>query len=182
MTTWGGDKQVQVQVCATHRPYFLLSLLDRRVPPQARSELSYCISRSRIQMYFFDFGQAASRPCWRPRNHPCCYEELQATALQIWRVLQGQAPRSGSKLYYTNPWAMYWPSDHPKRPLTGLAWDQASIVWLSVLQGKANLMQSKSTPISSNAKSCQTKIKGLDVRGHTKKATKKPQKNPFVNF
>ena len=28
-------------------------------------------------------------------------------------------PGSGSKLYYINPWAMCWPSDHPKRPLTG---------------------------------------------------------------
>ena len=28
-------------------------------------------------------------------------------------------PGSGSKLYYINLWAMCWPSDHPKRPLTG---------------------------------------------------------------
>ena len=28
-------------------------------------------------------------------------------------------PGTGSKLYYINSWAMCWPSDHPKKPLTG---------------------------------------------------------------
>jgi len=28
-------------------------------------------------------------------------------------------PGSGSKLYYINLWAMCWPTDHPKKPLTG---------------------------------------------------------------
>ena len=28
-------------------------------------------------------------------------------------------PGTGSKLYYINSWAMCWPSDHAKRPLTG---------------------------------------------------------------
>ncbi len=28
-------------------------------------------------------------------------------------------PGSGSKLYYINSWAMCWPSDHAKKPLTG---------------------------------------------------------------
>jgi len=28
-------------------------------------------------------------------------------------------PGTGSKLYYINSWAMCWPSDHPKKLLTG---------------------------------------------------------------
>ena len=28
-------------------------------------------------------------------------------------------PGTGSKLYYINSWAMCWPSDHVKKPLTG---------------------------------------------------------------
>jgi hypothetical protein len=28
-------------------------------------------------------------------------------------------PGTGSKLYYINSWAMCWPSDHAKKPLTG---------------------------------------------------------------
>jgi len=28
-------------------------------------------------------------------------------------------PGTGSKLYYINSWAMCWPSDHPKKPVTG---------------------------------------------------------------
>ena len=28
-------------------------------------------------------------------------------------------PGTGSKLYYINSWAMCWPTDHPKKPLTG---------------------------------------------------------------
>ena len=28
-------------------------------------------------------------------------------------------PGTGSKLYYINSWAMCWPSDHQKKPLTG---------------------------------------------------------------
>ena len=28
-------------------------------------------------------------------------------------------PGIGSKLYYLNSWAMCWPSDHAKKPLTG---------------------------------------------------------------
>ncbi len=29
------------------------------------------------------------------------------------------SPGTGSKLHYLNSWAMCWPSDHPKKPLTG---------------------------------------------------------------
>ena len=32
---------------------------------------------------------------------------------------QSARPGSGSKLYYINSWAMCWPSDHAKKPLTG---------------------------------------------------------------
>ena len=28
-------------------------------------------------------------------------------------------PGTGSKLYYINSWAMCWPADFPKKPLTG---------------------------------------------------------------
>ena len=28
-------------------------------------------------------------------------------------------PGTGSKLYYINSWAMCWPTDHAKKPLTG---------------------------------------------------------------
>jgi len=28
-------------------------------------------------------------------------------------------PGTGSKLYYISSWAMCWPTDHPKRPVTG---------------------------------------------------------------
>ncbi len=28
-------------------------------------------------------------------------------------------PGTGSKLYYINSWAMCWPLNHPKNPLTG---------------------------------------------------------------
>jgi hypothetical protein len=28
-------------------------------------------------------------------------------------------PGTGIKLYYINSWAMCWPSDHAKKPLTG---------------------------------------------------------------
>ena len=49
-------------------------------------------------------------------------------------------PGSGSRLYYINQWAVCWPSDHLKRPLTGWAWEQANMVWLSVWlrEGKHN--------------------------------------------
>ena len=53
--------------------------------------------------YFFVFGQAVSRPCWRPRNHPCCYEEQQKPALQIWRVQQGRTPREWQQALLHQP-------------------------------------------------------------------------------
>ena len=28
-------------------------------------------------------------------------------------------PGTGSRLYYISSWAMCWPTDHPKRPVTG---------------------------------------------------------------
>ena len=65
--------------------------------------------------YFVNFGQAASRPCWRPRSHhdPCCCED---SPLKYGECDKDGRPGSGSKLYYIKPWAMCWPSDHPKRP------------------------------------------------------------------
>ena len=61
---------------------------------------------------------------------------------------------SAHKLVYINSWAMCWPSDHPKRPLTGWGWEQA------------NIMQTTSTLISPNANLCQIEIKGLHVIGY----------------
>ena len=65
---------------------------------QERAKQSCCISRSRIQrstlcqLPQFRAG-CLSRPCWRPRNHPCCCEEQQEPALQIWSARQRRAPR-----------------------------------------------------------------------------------------
>jgi hypothetical protein len=35
------------------------------------------------------------------------------------RCDESARPGSGSKLYYINSWAMCWPTDHAKKPLTG---------------------------------------------------------------
>ena len=79
-------------------------------------------------------------------------------------------PGSGSKLYYINPWAMCLPSDHPMiQRGPGLAEPgirQTSLFGSVFCRGEANIMQTKETPISSNANPCQKKIKGLDVRGY----------------
>ena len=128
MTTWGGDKQVQVQVCATCRPYILLSLLDRRVPPwwsdagEIGNKLLYQQEPDPevyIVPIYSILGRLPLVPAGDHGTIPAAMRNSKSQLFKYGECDKDGRPGSGSKLYYINPWAMRWPSDHPKRPLTG---------------------------------------------------------------
>ena len=120
MTTWGGDTKFQYQVCAPRRPY-VLCMLDRKVPP--RWSQPGCISQSRIQIpenyIVLILTRLTLVPAGDHGTIPAAMRNSKSQLFKYGECDKDGRQRSGSKLYYINPWAMCWPSDHPKRPLTG---------------------------------------------------------------
>ena len=50
---------------------------------------------------------------------PAAFRHRKKELFKLGRSDEDGRPGSGSKLYYINSWAMCWPNDHPKKPLTG---------------------------------------------------------------
>jgi len=50
---------------------------------------------------------------------PAAFRHRKKELFKLGRSDEDGRPGSGSKLYYINSWAMCWPTDHPKKPLTG---------------------------------------------------------------
>jgi hypothetical protein len=50
---------------------------------------------------------------------PASMKNRKAQLFKHGRCDEDGRPGSGSKLYFINSWAMCWPTDHPKKPLTG---------------------------------------------------------------
>ncbi len=50
---------------------------------------------------------------------PASMRNRKAQLFQHGRCDEDGRPGTGSKLYFINSWAMCWPTDHPKKPLTG---------------------------------------------------------------
>ena len=44
-----------------------------------------------------------------------CKQEL----FPLGKCEEDERPGTGSRLYYISSWAMCWPADHPKKPVTG---------------------------------------------------------------
>jgi hypothetical protein len=50
---------------------------------------------------------------------PAAMRNRKKELFEYGRCDESARPGTGSKLYYINSWAMCWPSDHAKKPLTG---------------------------------------------------------------
>ena len=50
---------------------------------------------------------------------PASMRNRKAQLFKHGRCDEDGRPGTGSKLYFINSWAMCWPTDHPKKPLTG---------------------------------------------------------------
>ena len=67
----------------------------------------------------FILGRLPLAPAWDHGTIPASMRHRQRELFKYGRCDEIRQPGSGSALYYINAWAMCWPSDHPKRPVTG---------------------------------------------------------------
>ena len=64
-------------------------------------------------------GRLPLVPAWDHGTIPASMRDRQHDLFKLGKCDENGQPGSGSGLYYINSWAMCWPSDHPKRPVTG---------------------------------------------------------------
>ena len=106
-------------------------MLDRRAPPwwseagESGTKLLYQ-QEPDPEIYIVPItsilGRLPLAPAGDHGTIPAAVSSVRNCKQQLFKygacVKEGR-PGSSSKLYYINPWAMCWPSDHLKRPLTG---------------------------------------------------------------
>ncbi len=66
-------------------------------------------------------GKAASHPHW-PGDHgtiPAALRGRKRELFPLEKCDEDGRPGTSSRLYYISSWAMCWPTDHPKKPVSG---------------------------------------------------------------
>ena len=67
----------------------------------------------------FILGRLPLVPAWDHGTIPASMRDRRRDLFKLGKCDENGRPGSGSELFYINSWAMCWPSDHPKRPVTG---------------------------------------------------------------
>ena len=67
----------------------------------------------------FILGRLPLVPAWDHGTIPASMRDHRRDLFKLGKCDENGRPGSGSELFYINSWAMCWPSDHPKRPVTG---------------------------------------------------------------
>ena len=109
------DKQCKSSACRSTAPWWREageSGTKQLYQPEPR-QVTYMVPITRI------LGRLPLVPVGDHGTIPASMSNCKHQLFKHGRCDEAGRPGTGSKLYYINSWAMCWPTDHAKKPLTG---------------------------------------------------------------